>query len=145
NMGYGWDRVENVLWRVYHGELEGYKADQVVLMIGTNNIQLNTDAEIVAGLKFLIQAIKFRQPTAEVLMVGILPRRDGETRVATLNEAIAQMTTEPNAAFVQPGFVFLQPNGKIDESLFSDGLHPNAEGYRKLAEALKPYLKGGKR
>jgi len=116
-----------------------------VLMIGTNNIQLNTDAEIVAGLKFLIQAIKSRQPTAEVLMVGILPRRDGETRVATLNEAIAQMTTEANASFVQPGFVFLQPNGKVDESLFSDGLHPNAEGYRRLAGALKPYLKGGKK
>ncbi|GAB3775760.1 SGNH/GDSL hydrolase family protein [Spirosoma horti] len=145
NMGYGWDRVENVLWRVYHGELDGYKADQVVLMIGTNNIQLNTDAEIVAGLKFLIQAIKSRQPTAEVLMVGILPRREGETRVATLNEAIAQMTTEANATFVQPGFVFLQPNGKIDESLFSDGLHPNAEGYRKLVGALKPYIKGGKK
>ncbi|GAB3801033.1 SGNH/GDSL hydrolase family protein [Spirosoma humi] len=145
NMGYGWDRVENVLWRVYHGELDGYQADQVVLMIGTNNIQLNTDAEIVAGLKFLIQAIKSRQPTAEVLMVGILPRRDGEARVAALNEAIAQMTTEANAAFIQPGFVFLQPNGKVDESLFSDGLHPNAEGYRRLAGALKPYLKGGKR
>ncbi|AKD54209.1 SGNH/GDSL hydrolase family protein [Spirosoma radiotolerans] len=145
NMGYGWDRIENVLWRVYHGELDGYKADQVVLMIGTNNLQLNTDAEIVAGLKFLIQAIKSRQPTAEVLMVGILPRRDGETRVDTLNEAIAQMTTEANAAFVQPGFVFLQPNGKVDESLFSDGLHPNAEGYRRLAGALRPYLKGGKK
>lgn len=145
NMGYGWDRVENVLWRVYHGELDGYKADQVVLMIGTNNIQLNTDAEIVAGLRFLIQAIKSRQPGAEVLMVGILPRRDGETRVAALNEAIAQMTPDVNATFVQPGFVFLKPDGKIDESLFSDGLHPNAEGYRQLAGALKPYLVGGKK
>lgn len=145
NMGYGWDRIENVLWRVYHGELDGYKADQVVLMIGTNNIQLNTDADIVAGLKFLIQAIKSRQPGAEVTMVGILPRRDGEIRVAALNEAIAQMTTEANATFVQPGFVFLQPDSKIDESLFSDGLHPNAEGYRRLAGALKPYLKGEKK
>lgn len=145
NMGYGWDRVENVLWRVYHGELDGYKADQVVLMIGTNNIQLNTDAEIVTGLRFLIQAIKSRQPGAEVLMVGILPRRDGETRVAALNEAIAQMTPDVNATFVQPGFVFLKPDGKIDESLFSDGLHPNAEGYRRLAGALKPYLVGGKK
>ncbi|SOD92937.1 SGNH/GDSL hydrolase family protein [Spirosoma fluviale] len=141
NLGYGWDRVENVLWRVYHGELDGYKADQVVLMIGTNNLQLNTDAEIVAGLKFLIQAIKSRQPGAEVLMVGIFPRRNGEPRVATINEAIARMTGEINVSFAQPGSVFLQPDGKIDESLFSDGLHPNAEGYRRLVGALKPYLK----
>lgn len=141
NLGYGWDRVENVLWRVYHGELDGYKADQVVLMIGTNNLQLNTDAEIVAGLRFLIQAIKSRQPTAEVLMVGILPRRNGEPRVAAINEAIARMTADINAGFAQPGSVFLQPDGKIDESLFSDGLHPNPEGYRRLVGALKPFLK----
>jgi lysophospholipase L1-like esterase len=141
NLGYGWDRVENVLWRVYHGELDGYKADQVVLMIGTNNLQLNTDADIVAGLRFLIQAIKSRQPGAEVLMVGILPRRDGEGRVATINDAIARMTGEINVSFAQPGSVFLKPDGKVDESLFSDGLHPNAEGYRRLAGALKPYLK----
>jgi lysophospholipase L1-like esterase len=38
------------------------------------------------------------------------------------------------------GSVFLGAEGKIDESLFSDGLHPNAEGYRKLAATLRPYL-----
>jgi lysophospholipase L1-like esterase len=35
----------------------------------------------------------------------------------------------------------LEKDGKIDESLFGDGLHPNAVGYRKLALALAPYLK----
>jgi choline-phosphate cytidylyltransferase len=47
NLGYGFDRIENVLWRVYHGELDGYKAEEVVLMIGTNNIGINNDNEIV--------------------------------------------------------------------------------------------------
>ena len=36
NMGYGWDRIENVLWRVYHGELDGFKAKQIFVNIGTN-------------------------------------------------------------------------------------------------------------
>ncbi|MEJ0104022.1 MAG: hypothetical protein WDO19_16300 [Bacteroidota bacterium] len=31
NMGFGWDRVENVLWRMYHGELDGYNARHVIL------------------------------------------------------------------------------------------------------------------
>lgn len=141
NMGYGWDRIENVLWRVYHGELDGYSASQVVLMIGTNNLQWNTNAEIVAGLTFLVQAIKARQPTAEILLIGILPRRDQEPRVAALNEMIAQATGDMNATFIQAGPVFLKPDGKVDESLFSDGLHPNAEGYRRLAAKLQPYLK----
>ena len=47
NLGCGWDRIENVLWRIYHGELDGYKAGKVVLMIGTNNCGLNNDKEIV--------------------------------------------------------------------------------------------------
>ncbi len=27
-------------------------------------------------------------------------------------------------------------DGRIDESLFGDGLHPNEKGYKKIAEAL---------
>ena len=59
NLGCGWDRIENVLWRIYHGELDGYKAGKVVLMIGTNNCGLNNDKEIVEGLRFL----PFRHPS----------------------------------------------------------------------------------
>ena len=141
NLGYGWDRIENVLWRVYHGELDGYPLQQAVLMIGTNNLQLNTNDEIVAGLKQLVDAIQVRQPQADILLVGILPRRNEEGRLVQLNSQIARLAGSVNATFAQPGTVFLKPDGKIDESLFSDGLHPNAEGYRRLAQALKPYLK----
>jgi len=145
NYGYGWDRIENVLWRVYHGELDGYAAAQVVVMIGTNNLQLNSDAEIIAGLKWLVRSIKTRQPGAAVLLLGILPRRQQEQRVAQLNEGIAQATGELDVFYLDPGRVLLDSEGKIDESLFSDGLHPNAEGYRKLAATLQPYLSPVKR
>ena len=76
NLGCGWDRIENVLWRVYHGELDGYKAGKVVLMIGTNNCGLNSDRDIVEGLRFLLSAIRQRQPEASVKVIGILPRRN---------------------------------------------------------------------
>jgi lysophospholipase L1-like esterase len=140
NLGYGWDRIENVLWRVYHEELDGYSAAQVVIMIGTNNLQLNSDAEIITGLKLLVHAIKVRQPKAAVLLLGLLPRRQQEPRIAQLNKSIAQISGELNVSYLDAGPVFLTPEGKIDESLFSDGLHPNAEGYRKLAGKLQPYL-----
>eukprot|EP01034_Spumella_vulgaris_P014863 gene14863-18989_t len=48
-MGYGWDRIENVLWRIYHGELDGFMAKQIFVNIGTNNLQMNSDEEILAG------------------------------------------------------------------------------------------------
>jgi lysophospholipase L1-like esterase len=141
NLGFGYDRIENVLWRVYHGELDGYSAAQVVLMIGTNNLSINSDTEIVEGLKFLIQAIQTRQPTADILLVGLLPRRNHEERIARLNQQLAYASAATNASYTDAGNILLGKEGKIEESLFEDGLHPNAEGYRRFVQQLKPYLK----
>lgn len=55
NFGYGWDRIENVLWRVYHGELDGFNAEKVVIKIGTNNLGRHSDDEIMNGLRFLLR------------------------------------------------------------------------------------------
>lgn len=140
NAGYGWDRIENVLWRVYHGELDGFNARQVAIMIGTNNLGINTDAEILEGLRLLVQAVKSRQPSAKVLLLGIYPRRDQEERIFHLNQEIAGLAAKENIQYADPGHVFLNTEGKIKEDLFSDGLHPNAAGYRLLGEAIAPSL-----
>lgn len=136
NLGFGWDRVENVLWRVQHGELDGIAPKQIVLMIGTNNLQHNTDDEIVIGMQFLLKAIRLKQPISNILVVGILPRREMEERVATLNKKIAKISTGGSIRFADAGELFLNKNKKIDESFFSDGLHPNAVGYEKLGAFL---------
>jgi len=140
NLGFGWDRVENVLWRVYHGELDGYKAKKILLTIGTNNIGISTDEEIVQGIKYLIKAIEQRQPSARILLSGVYPRRDLEQRVVTLNKALAAMAKTIDVTFIDPGVVLLRPDKKIDEQLFSDGLHPNEQGYEKLGAVLVKYF-----
>jgi lysophospholipase L1-like esterase len=141
NFGYGWDRIENVLWRVYHDELSGYEAAQVVILIGTNNITLNSNAEILEGLQFLIQAIKVRQPKAEILLMGIYPRRKDEEKISELNQGLVNVSGLMNVRYLDAGKVLLDANGKINEAFFTDGLHPNAEGYRRLAQVITPYLK----
>jgi lysophospholipase L1-like esterase len=141
NMAFGWDRIENALWRVYHGALEGYTAKHVVLMIGTNNLAINTNEEIIAGLKWLVEAVQLRQPGTGILLSGIFPRRDMEKRVREINEKITKLATTMKVTYINPGRVFLKASDKIDESLFSDGLHPNATGYNKLAPVLAGYLK----
>ena len=141
NMGFGWDRVENVLWRIYHGELDGYNTRHVIVMIGTNNLGLNADGEIIEGLRLLLEAIKLRQPKASILLSGIFPRRKMEKAVVTINASYAKLAAALKVGYINPGKVLLNPSGKIDESLFSDGLHPNAKGYNKLAPVIARYLK----
>ncbi|HEX8021096.1 SGNH/GDSL hydrolase family protein [Mucilaginibacter sp.] len=141
NFGFGWDQVENVLWRVYHEEIDDFKANKVMIMIGTNNLSVNNDQEIIEGLKLLVRAVKVRQPTTEILLSGLLPRRAMEKRVKLLNKAISELASQTQVRFINPGKLLLNNTGNIDESLFGDGLHPNGEGYRKLAISLVPYLK----
>jgi len=56
NMGFGWDRTQNVLWRLRQGEFEGIHPQWVVLAIGTNNLtgtnhaRANSPDEIVDGI-----------------------------------------------------------------------------------------------
>jgi len=141
NLGFGWDKIENVLWRVYHEELDGFDAGNVVLMIGTNNLTENNDEEIIAGLKNLVEQIKIRQPEATVLLSGILPRRQMEKRILVLNKGIARLSDLLNIKYINPGTLLLNKAGNIDESLFEDGLHPNAAGYEKLGDQLAKYLR----
>lgn len=141
NSGYGWDRIENVLWRVYHGELDYFTGKNIVLMIGTNNLGINSDEEIVEGLQFLIGAIKNGKPAAKITMVGILPRKNMEEKVKAINQKIKKMSLQNHIAFVDFGKDFLNGNTINPELFVSDGLHPNADGYNVLGENLMKILK----
>ena len=136
NLGFGWDRIENALWRIYHGELDGYQAEKVVLLMGTNNLDKNSDEEIIDGINELVRAIRHRQPKAEIYVAGILPRAGKETRIAALNGTLQERLDTKEATYVDMSSEFLQSNGKIIKELFTDGLHPNEEGYQRIAKAL---------
>ncbi len=141
NAGFGWDRIENVLWRVYHGELDNFNGKNIVLMIGTNNLQINSDEEIVDGLQFLVHAIKVRKPETKIILVGILPRAKLETRVSIINEKIKRMSLQNHVNYVDFEKDFLIGD-TINAKLFvGDGLHPNADGYSVLGKNLMRLLR----
>ena len=118
---------------VYHGELDNFSPEQIVLMIGTNNLQFNTNEEIIEGLQLLISAIHLKQPKSTILMMGILPRRGMEERVVQVNKLINKLSSKEKITYADAGKLFVQgADKKIDESLFSDGLHPNEKGYDLL-------------
>lgn len=142
NLGYGWDRIENVQWRILHGELDGFSAQKIFMMLGTNNLDVNSDEEIIRGIKETVALISGKQPQAELYVVKILPRRDREERLAVLNAQLEKaFAGNASVRVLDVSDVLVGKDGKIDERLFSDGLHPNRDGYKRIAGRLKPYVK----
>ena len=79
-----------------------------------------------------------------MLLLGLFPREDKEERMRNLNMGIASLASSKNVDYADIGGALLGKDQKIDASLFSDGLHPNAKGYRKLGKLLRFALEKGK-
>lgn len=140
NLGFGWDKTENALWRIYHGELDGFQAKTIFLLIGTNNLSFNSDSEITDGIMLIIKAIRDKQPSAQLRVIGILPRKELETRIRKINLDLQKQLAETNAIYIDLAPVLTQEDGQIDTSLFLDGLHPNEKGYERIAGVLSSFL-----
>ncbi|MGC4015758.1 MAG: GDSL-type esterase/lipase family protein [Luteolibacter sp.] len=65
NLGFGWDRTQNVLWRLDHGEFDGLHPERVVINIGTNNFsgtnhaRANTPVEVAEGIREIILRVRY--------------------------------------------------------------------------------------
>jgi lysophospholipase L1-like esterase len=142
NFGIAGDTTQGVLWRMQNGELEGFEAGLIVHMLGTNNINRNENADIVAGNAAIIEEYRERQPQAPVLVLGVFPRgaeaaTPMRASIAEINQGLEELAeSDPNVHFMDIGDAFLEPDGTLSTAVFPDGLHPNAEGYRRWAGAI---------
>ena len=148
NMGFGWDRTQNVLWRLRQGEFEGLTPKWVVLMIGTNNLtgtenaRSNTPEEIVEGIEAICREIRKRSPDSHIILMAILPR--GQTPDSRLrapiqktNQLLSQrFSNDSSITYLDIGAGFLQPDGSLPQSMMPDGTHPTDAGYQIWADAL---------
>ena len=142
NMGFGMDRVENMLWRVMNGELDGIAPDIVLLEGGTNNYGTATDDEIALGMRRLAEEVGARLPHAKILLLGMTPNANRDDRALAVTARYARLDglLDGRLRFVDVGPALRGPDGKIDRSCFCDGCHPNAEGNRRLAALLRNVL-----
>ena len=145
NLGYGWDRTENVLWRLDHGELDGIHPRVIIIKIGTNNTSVtNTPEEIEAGIEAICVTAHLKVPAAKILLLGILPRHD-ETPGHSATEPVNQLLLEHLGQvtwikYCDFGAAFRLPDGTVNPALFRDGVHVNEDGYAILGGKIRAQL-----
>jgi lysophospholipase L1-like esterase len=79
DFGWGADRVENVLWRLENGELDGVNPKVIVLLAGTNNVGNKVppngiDAavdDVSKGLAAVVRVLQSKAPGASIVLTGI--------------------------------------------------------------------------
>ena len=145
NFGIGGDRTQHVLWRITNGELDGIHPKVCVLMIGTNNT--NSDpADSIADAIGKIVSIVREKTGAKVLLLAVFPRErksDVNNQMATIkaiNERIAKLDDGKDVRYLDISPKFMAADGKLDQSLFSDGLHPNEKGYQIWTDSMRDLL-----
>ena len=141
NFGIGGDTTQGVLWRMRNGELEGFEARLIVHMLGTNNINRNSNEDIVAGNRAIVEEYKARQPQARVLILGVFPRGEEpgnpyRASIVEINEGLAGLADNQQVFYLDIGDAFLTADGTLTEEIMPDGLHPNERGYRIWADAM---------
>lgn len=146
NLGFGYDRVENALWRLRHGELDGAAENAVcVVLIGTNNLSENTNEEILEGIRAVCREITGKLNRAVVVLQGFYPRNSARKgtaeRIAAINLLLNRLASDQGFIYTEPGRVMADAAGHVPEELSGDGLHPSAAGYERIAAVLAPVIR----
>ena len=133
--------------------LYGDAVDQIVLLIGTNDIGKDIPMnDALDNLERVIQSIARDYPLSQIKLLSILPVNEGEKYKQTVyirtNEKIREWNQAYEAlasAYMQVDFVpiydsLTDSEGQLQSAYTTDGLHLSVAGYQTLSEALKGVL-----
>lgn len=146
NLGIGSDRTQHVLWRLDHGHLAGLKPKVVVVLIGVNNIPDDnyTPGMVLEGVAAVVEKLRTKLPETKILLLGIFPFHEDfhpqRGKALQVNQALRKLDDGQWVHFLDFGYLFIQPNGKISKDTMPDFVHLTPTGYRLWAEALEPKL-----
>ena len=133
--------------------LYGDAVDQIVLLIGTNDIGKEVELEqTLHNLEAVIQSIARDFPLTQIKLLSILPVNEGteyqQTVYIRTNEKIKawnQAYQNLASAYMQVEFVpvfenLLDQEGQLKADYTTDGLHLSVPGYQALSSTLKKYI-----
>ena len=152
NLGFGWDRMQNVLWRLDNGEFDGLHPKYVAINIGTNNFsgtsnaRENTPAEVAEAIKAICARINAKSPESKVILMGVFPRgalaKDPfRPKIVALNQLLMEFAKAKAIKCLDIGAKMLEPDGSLSREIMKDAVHPTEKGYAIWAAALKEAMK----
>jgi lysophospholipase L1-like esterase len=121
--------------------ITGYQPNVVLLDAGTNDVNVNTPNVIVAGgdpthaanaLESLVTSIRNDDPGVAVIVGGLIPTPVAQT-AANMNSFNQQVSTWISQQQNIGWHVEWSDNSSVQISDLADGLHPNDNGYQKMA------------
>ena len=151
DFGWGADRIENILWRLQNGELNGVNPKVIVLLAGTNNVgnrlpPAGIDAaseDVAKGLEAVVQLMQSKAPDAAIVLMGIFPRNDNMEvmpLIDKINSNLAKIADGRKIRYLNINDKLADRGGKLYDGMMNanDKLHPALKGYQVWADALKP-------
>ncbi len=116
--------------------------DVVLLMIGTNDFSQNFDVPTAqARLSSLVTDIATKRPFAKIILSNLPLRTDSatlENQQSVFNAAIPGIVNAQTALGRQVSF--LDMHSVLLAGDFTEGVHPTASGYGKMADAWLPAI-----
>jgi len=146
NRGFGGSQIADAT-RFADRIIFPYEPKQIFLRAGGNDIHAGKSAEKVFGdFEKFVETVRAKLPETEIVFIALAPapaRWDERDANKALNEKIAAYVKDkPGLKYVDAYDMTLTPDGQAREELFvDDKLHFNAEGYKLLAERVRPFLK----
>jgi lysophospholipase L1-like esterase len=152
DFGWGADRVENILWRLENGELDGVHPKVIVLLAGTNNVGNRVPRagvepaveNITRGLQAVVRVLRDKAPEAVIVVTAIFPRNDNMEVMPVINGVnrnLARLADGKKIRFLDVNRKLANADGKLFEGMMNhDNLHPALDGYEVWADGLRPML-----
>jgi lysophospholipase L1-like esterase len=155
DFGWGADGLENILWRLEHGELDGVNPKVIVLLAGTNNVGNRVPpegpeartvdaraAEVTRGLDAVLKTMQAKAPNSTIVLMAIFPRNDNLAVMPVIdriNDNLAKLADGKRIRFLNINDRLANRYGVLYKGMMnSDQLHPAVQGYQVWADALKP-------
>ncbi len=144
NFGIGGDRTGHVIWRLEHSPMDKISPKMAVVMIGTNN--RTAPADTAEGIKKIVSILQEKYPEIKILLLEVFPRGEkpddpARKRVNAINVILRQNCANmKNVTIKSLADLYLDKKGILPKDLMPDFLHPNAEGYKRWANAIEPEI-----